>query len=111
MYSKKIIINERIYKFVFNQNQSISIFTGYISRRFITNISEKIKEVILALNDEKIIISKVNEIEINDFFKLNSNNIEKVINCDDVICLYKSINDDKTKDAKYVCCEIKLNME
>ena len=108
---KKNNNNERIYKFVFNQNQSLSIFTGYIFRRFITNISEKNKEVGLALNDEKIIISKVNEIEIEGFFKLNSNNIEKIINSDDVICLNKSINDDKTKDAKYVCCEIKLSME
>ena len=97
-FSKKIIINERIYKFFFNQNQSLSIFTGYISRS-------------LTLNDAKIIISKVNEIEIEGFLKLNSNNIEKIINSDDMICLYKNINDDKTKDAKYVCCEIKLSME
>ena len=110
-YSKKIMINERRFKFTFNQDQSLSIFTGHISRRFITNISEKNKEVRLTLNDEKIIISRVNEIEIDGFFKLTSNNIEKIINSDDVICLYKSINDDKIKDAKYVCCEIKLSME
>lgn len=53
-YSKKIIINGRRYKFVFFKNQSLSIFSGYISRRFIINISEKTKEVNLTLNNAKI---------------------------------------------------------
>ena len=51
-YSKKILINERRYKFVFNENQSLNIFTVYISKRFITNISVKNKEERLILNDE-----------------------------------------------------------
>ena len=64
-YSKKLIINGRRYKFVLYQNQSISIFTGYISRRFITNISQKTQGATIALNNTKILISKVNEIEID----------------------------------------------
>ena len=108
--SKKLIINGRKYKFVFNDNQSLSIFT-YISRRFIGNISKKMEETKLVLNNAKIIISKVNEIEIDGFFKITTNNIDKIINNDDVICLYRNVNDDKINNAKYACCEIKLSVE
>jgi hypothetical protein len=52
-YSKKIIINGRRYKFVLYQNQSLSIFTGYISRKFIANLNEKTKEAKLTLNNLK----------------------------------------------------------
>ena len=89
-YSKKLIINGRKYKFVFNSNQSLSIFTGCILRRFIVNVSEKNQVKILVLNNTKIIISKVNEIEIDGFFKITSNNIDKIINDDDITCLYRN---------------------
>ncbi len=62
---KKLKINGRRYKFALYQNQSIIIFTGYISRRFITNIKQKTQGTTITLNDTKIIISKVNEIEID----------------------------------------------
>ena len=110
-YSKKLIINGRRYKFVLYQNQSISIFTGYISRRFITNISQKTQGATIALNNTKILISKVNEIEIDGFLKLTSNTIDKIINDSDIICLYKNINNDKIKNFQYACCEIKLSMD
>ena len=57
----------------------LEIFKGYIPRRFITNISEKTQETI-TLNNAKIIISKVYEIQIDASFKLIFNNIEKIIN-------------------------------
>ena len=53
-----------MYKFILYQNQCLSIIAGYTSRRFITNITEKKKETKIALNNENIIVSKVNEIEI-----------------------------------------------
>jgi hypothetical protein len=46
-YSKKLIINGRKYKYVFNSNQSLSIITGCILRRFIVNVSEKSQVKIL----------------------------------------------------------------
>ena len=57
----------------------LDIFKGHIPRRFITNISEKTQEII-TLNNAKIIISKVYEIQIDASFKLIFNNIEKIIN-------------------------------
>lgn len=110
-YSKKLIINGRKYKFVFNSNQSLSIFIGCILRRFIVNVSEKSQVKILVLNNTKIIISKVNEIEIDGFFKIISNNIDKIINDDDIICLYRNIDDYKANNAKYACCQIKLSLQ
>ena len=65
----------------------------------------------IILNNTKIIISKVNEIEINGFFKITSNNIDKIINDDDITCLYRNIDDYKANNAKYVCCEIKLSLQ
>ena len=110
--SKTLIINGRRYKFLLYPNQCLRIIAGYISRRFITNITEKNKETKINLNNANIIVSKVNEIEIDVFMKLTSNAIEKIAkDNDDIICLYKNIDDDREKNAEYACCEVKLNIE
>lgn len=104
---KKIIINGKRFKFSLNQNKTLSIHSGGPLRRFITNISEKNKATQIYINDTKVIISRLKEIEIDCFNKINSNFI-KIIG-DDLICLYTNISQEFLKNAKYACCEIKLN--
>lgn len=70
-YSKTLIINGRRYKFLLYPNQCFRIIAGYISRRFITNITEKNKETKINLINVNIIVSKINENRNRCFYEID----------------------------------------
>lgn len=106
--AKKILVKGKRYIFSFQRNKNISIYNGYIKRRFIGIIKKKKTDKVIILNSATIKISRVQECEIDGFFGLENSKFSDIQN-KSLISLYNNTNDSYINNVEYVCIEVKLS--